>query len=268
MNQAHAMARPSELTTLERILLLVPLAGGAVFGIFPFLLGGAFGSVLGAPGNDSFIYRLAGAAAFGYAVALALGIRENRWQELRLVVLATLVFNLGSLLACFNAISSGNAFPVVYAILGTSILISAITLWLLSRYGVNAPTTPNLTPLELGFLVVGTLASGMFGILPLFLPVQTAQFFGFKGTDVFLIQQAGAATLGYVAMAIMALSSRSFDGFRLPAVMALVFNGLSFIAAVIALFTGEPLLITLLIGAATLVMTPAAYLSLRNHNAQ
>jgi hypothetical protein len=38
-------------------------------------------------------------------------------------------------------------------------------------------------------------------------------------------------------------------------IMALVFNGLSFIASVIALFSGEPVLISIVIGAASLFVT-------------
>ena len=44
-----------KLSNLERILLLLPIAGGLVFGLGPLLLGGAFGAALGFPGNDSFI---------------------------------------------------------------------------------------------------------------------------------------------------------------------------------------------------------------------
>src|SRR5688572_1202263 len=39
------------INLLERILLLLPTAGGLVFGLFPLLLGGAFAAALGAPGN-------------------------------------------------------------------------------------------------------------------------------------------------------------------------------------------------------------------------
>jgi hypothetical protein len=37
--------------------------------------------------------------------------------------------------------------------------------------------------------------------------------------------------------------------------MALIFNGFSFVASVVALFSGEPVLITLVIGAASLFVT-------------
>jgi hypothetical protein len=84
----------TKLSALERLLLLLSTAGGLVFGALPLLLGGAFGKALGFPGNDSFVYRLAGAATLGYAVALILGLRQGDWAPLRLVVIGTLTFNL------------------------------------------------------------------------------------------------------------------------------------------------------------------------------
>jgi len=43
--------------------------------------------------------------------------------------------------------------------------------------------------------------------------------------------------------------------------MALIFNGFSFIASVIALFSGEPVLITVVIGAASLFVTIVGYIA-------
>ena len=135
---AAASTSSARLTQLERILLIVPLLGGTVFGLLPFILGGGFGSILGYAGNDPFIYRLAGAATFGYAVALFMGIRAGDWLSVRPVVVATLVFNLGSLYACLLYAAGGGQNVVTYLILVTSILISAICAWLLFSHG-SAP---------------------------------------------------------------------------------------------------------------------------------
>src|SRR5690349_15074209 len=104
------------LNPLERILLLLPLAGGVIFGLFPLLLGGAFGAVLGSPGNDSYLYRLGGAATLGYAVALVLGLRQSDWAPLRIVVIGTLTFNLASIFACIVQMVAGMANLPVYLI--------------------------------------------------------------------------------------------------------------------------------------------------------
>jgi hypothetical protein len=108
---------------------------------------------------------------------------------------------------------------------------------------------------------LGTVLSGAFGLLPLLIPVQGAQLLGFHGTDVFLIRQAGAASLGYAVMAYLGIRSGAWQEIRLPLIMALIFNGFSFIASVIALFSGEPVLITIVIGAASLFVTIAGYIA-------
>jgi hypothetical protein len=244
-----------KLNALERVLLLLPIAGGFVFGLGPLLLGGAFGAVLGFSGNDTFIYRLAGAATLGYAVALIMGIRQHEWTPLRLVVIATLAFNVASIFACIAQLASGNTNLIIYLILGTSIAITAITVALLNRHaGVERPVA-DTSVWYTRFITLGTVLSAVFGLMPLLIPVLGAQLLGFQGTDVFLIRQAGAASLGYAVMGVYGLRSRAWVELRLPLVMALIFNGFSFLASVIALFSGEPVLISLVIGAASLFVT-------------
>jgi len=251
----------TKLSNLERILLLLPLAGGLVFGLFPLLLGGVFGAALGAPGNDSFIYRLGGAATLGYAVALIMGLRQGDWAPLRLVVIATLTFNLASIYACVVELMAGATNIMIYLILGTSIAITAITLWLLNRHSSIMKMERDVSTWYIRFLTLGTVLSGAFGLLPLLIPVQGAQLLGFHGTDVFLIRQAGAASLGYAVMAYLGIRSGAWLEIRLGLVMALIFNGFSFIASVIALFSGEPVLITVVIGAASLFVTIVGYIA-------
>lgn len=245
----------TRLTSLERILLLLPTAGGLVFGLLPLILGGAFGAALGAPGNDSFAYRLGGAATLGYAVALIMGLRQNDWAPLRLVVIATLTFNLASIVACVVQLLAGETNILIYLILGTSIAITAITAWLLNRHaGVESPAA-DTSVWYMRFLILGTVLSAVFGLMPLLIPALGAKLLGFYGTDVFLIRQAGAASLGYAVMGVYGLRSGAWRELRLPLVMALVFNGFSFIASLVALFSGEPVLITLVIAAASLFVT-------------
>jgi len=258
MSEIRAGSRPemrTKLSNLERILLLLPIAGGLVFGVFPLLLGGAFGAALGFPGNDAFVYRLAGAATLGYAVALIMGFRSGDWAPLRLVVLATLAFNLASIYACVVELAAGDTNILVYLILGTSIAISGITLWLLNRHAGSGQPTADVSVWYIRFLILGTVLSGVFGLMPLLIPVFGAQLLGFHGTEVFLMRQAGAASLGYAVMGVFGIRSGAWNEIRLPLVMALIFNGFSFVASVVALFSGEPVLITLVIGAASLFVT-------------
>src|SRR5262245_37969131 len=209
VSKSHGSAFSNEggmkLSNLERMLLFLPLAGGLVFGLFPLLLGGVFGAALGFPGNDSFIYRLGGAATLGYAVALIMGLRQGDWAPLRLVVIGTLTFNLASIYACIVELLAGDTNIMVYLIIGTSIAISAITLWLLNRHASSVRMNSDVSTWYIRFLTLGTVLSGAFGVLPLLIPVQGAQLLGFHGTDVFLIRQAGAASLGYAVMAYLGM---------------------------------------------------------------
>ena len=245
----------TKLTSLERMLLLLPLAGGLVFGVLPYLFGGAFGKVFGYPGNDSFIYRLAGAATFGYAVALIMGLRQGMWVPMRNVVIATLTFNLASIYACVVELITGDTNILVYLILGTSIAITAITVWILNRHAGDQRSNLDVSPWFIRFITLGTILSGVFGLMPLLIPVLGAKLLGFHGTDVFLIRQAGAASLGYAVIGVLGLRSGAWYERTLTMVMALIFNGFSFVASLIALFSGEPILISLVIGAASLFVT-------------
>jgi hypothetical protein len=252
---AISMEKGEKLSNWERVLLLLPMAGGLVFGLGPLLLGGVFGAALGLSGNDSFIYRLAGAATLGYAVALIMGLRQSSWMPLRLVLVATLAFNLASIYACVGQLVAGDTNILVYLILGTSIAITAITVSLLNRHAGRERPAADVSVWYIRFLILGTVLSGVFGLMPLLIPVFGAQLLGFHGTDVFLIRQAGAASLGYAVMGVFGIRSGGWQELKLPLVMALVFNGFSFIASVIGLFGGEPVLITVVIGAASLFVT-------------
>ncbi|SRR5258708_7862344 len=213
------METSSRLNGLERWLLALPLAGGLVFGLFPFLVPVAFASFTGFSGNDPFIYRLAGAATFGYAVALALGLQQGTWAAVRLVVIAVLTFNLASLYACsFELLSpstNGEVKPIVLLILATSIAIVTICGGLLYRHRTDARPTPNIATWVGRFIVVATIVALVFGLTPLFYP-QLNHLFGFKVTDLFLYRQAGAATLGYAVMGVFELRSRNWQEIRWP----------------------------------------------------
>lgn len=256
MNESGA-----KLNSLERTLLLLPTAGGLVFGLLPLLFGGAFGAAFGYPGNDSFLYRLGGAATLGYAVALIMGLRQGDWASLRLVVVATLTFNLASIYACVVQLMAGDTNLMVYLILGTSIAITGICLWILNRHADAIQAQRDVSAWYIRFITLGAVLSAVFGLGPLLFPVQPAQLLGFHATDVFLIRQAGAASLGYAVLAFLGIRSGAWIEIRLALVMALIFNGFSFLASVIALGRGEPVLITAVIGAASLFVTIVGYIA-------
>ncbi|WP_423225730.1 hypothetical protein [Candidatus Amarolinea aalborgensis] len=251
------------LTPQEKLLLAVPLVGGLVFGFLPLLAPGLLARLAGATGNDPFIYRLAGAATLGYAVALLLALRQEAWLPVRIVVIATLTFNLGSLYAIALAILDGNATWIVYAILVASISITAITASLLQRHRAAPQPAPDIAAWLVALVWFLAIVATLVGALGLFVPTTVARIFGYAGTDTFLYRQGGAATLGYGIMGFYQLRSRTWSQWHLPSVMALVFNGLSFILAVLALLGGESSLLPLIIGSAALAATVGSFMALQ-----
>ena len=199
--------------------------------------------------------RLGGAATLGYAVALMMGLRQGEWAPLRLVIAATLTFNLASMYACVTQLMAGDTNILVSLILGTSIAITGICLWLLGPHMLRIKTEPDVSAGYIRFITVGAVLSTVFGLGPLLFPVQPTQLLGFHATDVFLIRQAGAASLGYAVLAWLGIRSGAWLEIRLALRMALIFNGFSFVASVIAWFSSEPVWITTVIGAASLFVT-------------
>jgi hypothetical protein len=222
------------LTPLERWLLAIPLAGGVFFGLLPFLTPREFSTAVGYSGDDPVVARLAGAATFGYAVALFYGIRDGRWRSLRFVVLATLVFNVISIAACVIEIVAGRAQPVVYAITLADIVIIAVTWLLLSRYGAMPEGPRDVATYLVVGLVLATIAGAVFGLAPL-LPKVAGPLFGYRGTDEFIYREAGAATFGYAVMGVWELRSLRWEELQLPVLMTFVFNALAFIAVLLEL---------------------------------
>ena len=233
----------------------VLIAAGAFFGLAPFLAPGTFASLTGFKGTDVFVYRLAGAATFGYGVGLAAGWRAP-WAELRIPIAATLVFNLGSIVACAIAIAAGSPQPVVFVILLASIVFVAGTSTLLrtppmaglgpDRPELDHPLAAWLTAL----FVIGVAAAAAFGLGPLVLGGGFGTLVGATGDDPFIYRQAGAATLGAAIGGAMVLMSRRWNAARIPSLMALTFNGLSVIAAILQIATGPTPVAYLILGAA------------------
>ncbi|OLC57257.1 MAG: hypothetical protein AUH85_03900 [Chloroflexi bacterium 13_1_40CM_4_68_4] len=224
------MRAVERLSAAERVALVVPLAGGSVFGLGALLLPQSTAALTGYAGADPLIARYAGAATLGYAVALAFGVWEGRARPLRFVLLATLAFNVASLFACLVEIASGQARPVVYAILVSGVVIIAIAAAVL-RGHAEPPAARDVGTWVVTLLAILTVPAAIFGLFPLLAPAQFAVLFRLNGTDTFLFRQAGAATLGYAGMGIAEARSGRWNSLRLPVLMALVFNSVSFVAS-------------------------------------
>jgi hypothetical protein len=240
-----------------RPLLWLLVLAGAFFGLASFITPATFAALTGFQGTDLFTYRLAGAATFAYAVGLASGSQAS-WVELRIPIASTLAFNAASILACLAAIVGGGAPWLVYVILVASIVFTAGTSQLLrdpplsvagkARAELERPIAQWLVALY----VIGVAAATVFALGPLILGGQFGVLVGASGDDPFVYRQAGAATLGAAVGGILVLQSRRWSSARLPTLMALTFNGLSVIAAIVEIIRGGPPIAFLILGAAGL----------------
>ena len=261
MQQATRIDQRTHLIPTERTLLLLALAASAFVGLFQFFLPQLLAQVTGYSGNDLYIYRLSGAATFGYAVALALALRQNSWSAIRIVIIAFFTFGIASIYACGTDIISSLPKPtgyVVYVVLALTVIFVAITGTLLYTHRNESKGSPDIANWVVWFIVIATVLAMTFGLLPLLLPDILTRLFALNGKDVFILRQAGAATLGYAVMGLFQLRSRNWDEIRWPVAMAGTFNGLSFIASIFALMSGGPLLLAILVTPASLAVTIAS----------
>jgi hypothetical protein len=212
--------------------------------------------IAGLAGDDTFIYELGGAAILGYAVALGLGVRGGLWSPMRFVVLATYAFAAVAFLAGFAALASDqiNGF-VVLVLLWAVIVAYALAQILVAHRGAHAGPR-DVAGWVVAVLALATLSAAVFGLGPQ-LPGPFASLMGYKGSDEFIYRLAGAACFGYAAMGIQELRSLHWDDMRLPSVMALVFNGLAFLASAFELLAGRGTLLVDLVALAAGLFTVA-----------
>jgi hypothetical protein len=241
-----------------RWLLVLLILAGAFFGLAPLLAPALFAALTGFKGTDVFMYRLAGAATFGYGVGLAVGYRRS-WQELRIPIASVAIFNAASIAACLAAIVGGGSQAVVYVILLASIVFTAATIYFLMNPPelVQEPSvverTPDIATWILALFAIGTLAAAFFGLAPLVLGGGFGQLLGYSGADDFVYRQGGAATLGATVGGLLVLRSRQWSAAWIPAVMALTFNGVSVVAALLEISAGGQPIAWLILGAAAVV---------------
>jgi hypothetical protein len=238
-----------------RPLLWLLIAAGAFFGLAPTIAPATFASLTGFAGTDLFVYRLAGAATFAYAVGLTAGSRAS-WAELRIPIAATFTFNAASVFACLLTIVTGGAQPIVFVILLASILFAAGT-WQLLQHPPMLAAGKARAELERPIarwirrlFAIGVVAATVFAVGPLFLGGEFGVLVGASGHDPFVYRQAGAATLGAAVGGILVYQAHRWSAARIPALMALTFNGLSVIAAIAEILRGGPWIAYLILVAA------------------
>ena len=235
--------------------------GSLALGLPLFVFPRPFARIAELSGDDTFIYELGGAAMLGYAVALALGIRAGVWPPMRFVVLATYVFAAIAFLAGFVGFASNqiNGLVLVVALWAVVVAWALAQILVAHRGAVAGPR--DVATWVVAVLALATLSAAVFGLGPQ-LPGPFASLMGYRGTDEFIFRLAGAACFGYAAMGIQELRSLHWDDLRLPNVMAIVFNGLAFLASLFEILAGRATLLVYLVALAAGFFTVAIALIL------
>jgi hypothetical protein len=230
--------------------------GSVALGIPLYVFPRPFARIADLTGNDTFIYELGGAAIIGYAVALALGIRGGLWSPIRFVVLATYVFAAVGFLAGFVSFASNQIDGLVVAVSLWAVVVAwAVAQILVAHRGAVAGPR-DVDGWVAIVLALATLSAAVFGLGPQ-AAAAFASLMGYKGTDEFVYRLAGAACFGYAVMGIQELRSLHWDDMRIPNVMALVFNGLAFLASAFEIVAGRATLLVYLVAVAAGFFTVA-----------
>ena len=237
-----------------RGLLAVQVVAAAFFGLVPFIVPGEFARLFQLRGDEPYVYRLAGAAATGYAVVAALGLVRGRWVELRIPLVATLSFFFATLVAALLSIEEAGIQPLSGLVLIVPILFLPITGGWLIRYWRARQVDRSAPRLEPGFRVtlgLATVAAFTFGVLPTLLPRTLMSVAGLAETDLVIVRLAGAGCFGYATAGVLQLLADRWPEIGLQNAAAITFNALGAIGSALYLANGgrSPLAVLLLVAA-------------------
>ena len=223
--------------------------GSLALGLPLYVFPRPFAHFAGLSGDDTFIYELGGAAMVGYAVALALGVRNGLWSPIRFVVLGSYAFTVLVFLAGFVSFVSNQIAGIVVVVSLWAVVVAwAVAQILVAHRGAVAGPR-NVATWVAVVLALATLSAAVFGLGPQ-AAGPFASVMGYRGTDEYVYRLAGAACFGYAVIGIQELRSLHWDDMRLPNVMALVFNGLAFLASAFEILAGRTTLLAILVALA------------------
>jgi hypothetical protein len=125
---------------------------------------------------------------------------------------------------------------------------------------MRSPELPDQATLPLFriLLLVQVAAAGFFGLLPYLLPATFASGAGFTGREPFIYRLAGAATLGYAVVALIAFFRPAWYRLRIPVTATLTFNAAAVIGSLLSLAAGETQLVVFFVVVAAFAFTVLA----------
>lgn len=248
-----------------RFLLVVQLLAAGLFGVVPYFFPAIAADAGGLTGAEPFIYRLAGAAALGYVVAAALALIRPTWYRFRIPAAASYTFNAGAMVAALMTLfEDGQNFWVWFILVASAAFVLVLIYVTRRDEGPPAPEQPSLDRPAKVLLTVASIAAAFFGLAPLVGAEWFAEFGGFDSSDLFIYRLAGAATLGYAFGGYLSIRDGRWEAIRVQNLAAIVFNGLSAIAALMYVMAGGTSLVGwLILVAATLFAVTLVILHVR-----
>ena len=260
---------PSDQASLPvfRVLLAVQAVATIVFGVVPLAVPETFASITGYSGNDPIVYRLAGAATAGYLIAAIVALAgRKRWADLRIPIAATLTFNAAAVISSILAIVGGDSHWVVFVVLlAAAAFVGLATYWLRRDEGAPILAGDGLDQISRVIIGLATLSAGVFGLLPLIIPVTFASLFGLVGTDVWIFRMAGSACLGYAVAGLLELRAPGYGPIAVQNLAAIAFNAFAAVASWLALASGSGgLLAPIVAVAATFFALALGWLAVRD----
>jgi hypothetical protein len=224
-----------------RLTLGVQAIAALIFGLAPLVATAAYASAIGFSGKEVLVYRLGGAATFGYLTAPALALAWHAsWRQLRIPAMATITFTLGALVASVWELVTGATQVVIPLVIVAGAAFSLVAAYWLRRD--EAPDGDAGRALDMRAQVIiglATVSAGTFGLLPILAPGPFGTVFGVSAADSWVFRLAGAACLGYATGGIASLRAPGYGVIRLQNLAAITFNGIAAISAWIAVASGS-----------------------------
>ncbi len=106
-DEGTPMLPGSGLDQPSRIVIGLATLSAAVFGLLPIVAPVTFASAFGLVGTDVWIFRMAGSACLGYAVAFVLELRAAGYQPIAVQNLAAIAFTAFAAVASWLSVASG-----------------------------------------------------------------------------------------------------------------------------------------------------------------
>jgi hypothetical protein len=257
MTNATPGARPDQgKAPWFRFLLLIQVLAAGFFGVVPYLFPSGAARAAAYAGAEPFIYRLAGAAAFGYAVAAGAALLKPTWYRFRIPAAASYTFNGAAVVAALMTLfDSSDSFWVWFILIAAAAFVLVLIYVTRRDEGPPAPDQPVLDRPARILLIVASLAAAFFGLAPLIAAEWFADFGGFDPSDLFIYRLAGAGTLGYAFAGYLSIRDGRWEAISAQNLAAISFNGLSAIAALVYVMGGGRSIVGWLILIAATIFT-------------